>query len=123
MWDWSGDQTGDMQFDFTASDQTESFPTTSIEPSAEEDIGLVYIDSARQNTGVMDVSQGAEDGQGSTPLGAMTPPTGGAGTPLSEGRHQLRTPPSENLDADHEKDAPLRFRALIDNLGPGSPPG
>jgi hypothetical protein len=27
------------------------------------------------------------------------------------------------LDADHDEDAPLRYRALSDILGPGSPPG
>jgi hypothetical protein len=112
-----------MQFYFTFSDQTESFSTTSMKPSVEEDVGSVYNDSTCQNVGDVDVSQGAEDALGSTPLGAMTPPAGGAGTLLCETGHQLRTPPSKNLDAKHDEDAPLRFKALIDILGPGSHQG
>jgi hypothetical protein len=83
----------------------------------------VQLDAIGQNGGDVGVSQGAEDGLGSTPMGAMTPPTGGAGTPLSDAGHQLRTPPSKNLDADHDEDAPLRFWASLDILGLGSPPG
>jgi hypothetical protein len=29
----------------------------------------------------------------------------------------------DNIDADHDKDSPLWFRAVSDILGPGSPPG
>jgi hypothetical protein len=47
---------------------------------------------------------------------------GGAGTPQSDVGHQSRTPPSKNLDTDHDEDAPLRYRRLTDILGPGSPP-
>lgn len=31
--------------------------------------------------------------------------------------------PEEELDADHDEDAPLRFRAVDDIVGPGTPPG
>jgi hypothetical protein len=36
-------------------------------------------------------------------------------------QRQFQTPPSENLDADHEDDAPLRYRKLTDILGPSTP--
>jgi hypothetical protein len=42
---------------------------------------------------------------------------------VSEARHQLRTPPSENLHTNHDEDAPLRYGALSNILGPGSPLG
>jgi hypothetical protein len=35
---------------------------------------------------------------------------------------QHQTPPSCNLDANHD-DAPLRYRQVSELLGPGSPPG
>lgn len=31
--------------------------------------------------------------------------------------------PGEALDAEHDEDAPLRFRAMEDVVGPGTPPG
>jgi hypothetical protein len=43
-------------------------------------------------------------------------------TSQSGARTQTVTPPTSNLDADHD-DAPLRFRHITDILGPGSPPG
>jgi hypothetical protein len=47
----------------------------------------------------------------------------GSVTPVSEARTQPKTPPSENLDVDHDEDAPLRYRQLSKIIGPGSPPG
>jgi hypothetical protein len=49
----------------------------------------------------------------------VTPPTGRVGTSLSA----AVSPPSKNLDANHDDDAPLRYKHLADILGPGSPPG
>jgi hypothetical protein len=43
-------------------------------------------------------------------------------TPGSVGSSSVATPPSANLDANHD-DGPLRYRHLTDILGPGSPPG
>jgi hypothetical protein len=55
MRDWSGDQTGDLEFDFIMADQ---------------------IDAAGQDAGVVVVNDGAEECLESPPLGVMTPPTG-----------------------------------------------
>jgi hypothetical protein len=51
----------------------------------------------------------------------MTPVVGSAGTIAFGSRDSFQTPPSENLDADHEGDAPLRYRKLTDILGPSAP--
>jgi hypothetical protein len=45
------------------------------------------------------------------------------GTPGSSGSSSAATPPSANLDADHDEDVPLRYRHLTDILGTESPPG
>jgi hypothetical protein len=63
-------------------------------------------------------------GHGRTPLERHQSPTsGGTVTPLSKASIHSRSPPSENLDADHDDDVPLWYRKLGDILGPGSPPG
>jgi hypothetical protein len=49
--------------------------------------------------------------------------TGGAATPVAEASLQSRTPPSKNLDADHEDYVPLRYKMMGELLGLGSPPG
>jgi hypothetical protein len=36
---------------------------------------------------------------------------------------QGKSPPSDNLDADHDDETPLRYRKLTDILGLGTPPG
>jgi hypothetical protein len=46
MRDWSGDQTGDLEFDFTMADQIEDFPAISIELRVVEDLGPIFIDAA-----------------------------------------------------------------------------
>jgi hypothetical protein len=52
----------------------------------------------------------------------MTPVAGSAGSVASGSRGSLHTPPLKNLDAEHEEDAPLRFRKLTDILGTSTPP-
>jgi hypothetical protein len=54
--------------------------------------------------------------------GMRTPTAGGGENSISEIGQLLNTPPSCNLDAEHD-DAPLRFRRLNDILGPWTPPG
>jgi hypothetical protein len=44
-------------------------------------------------------------------------------TPLSAEESPLTTPSSENLDADHDRNGPLKLGRLIDIIGPGTPPG
>jgi hypothetical protein len=45
------------------------------------------------------------------------------GSPLEiEAENQFRTPPSCNLDADHD-DAPLKYRNMSEIIGPATPPG
>ena len=54
-----------------------------------------------------------------TPVGPSTP----AATPAGV---QFVMPPQlqgDELDVDHDEDAPLRFRAVDDIVGPESPPG
>jgi hypothetical protein len=41
---------------------------------------------------------------------------------VSEESAQPETPPSENLDADHD-DAPFRYSKMLEIIGPSSPPG
>jgi hypothetical protein len=55
-------------------------------------------------------------------LDHMTPPSRVAATPSSDVAFQSRTPPSENLDADHDEDVPLRCRNLSEIICPGTPP-
>jgi hypothetical protein len=58
-----------------------------------------------------------------TPPKILGTPVGGGGiSPRSGPIEQGRTPPSCNLDADHD-DAHLRYRRLSDILGPVTPPG
>lgn len=65
-----------------------------------------------------------------------TPTTPPASTPTQQGSSEeaAATPedvqfvsppqdPGEALDAEHDEDAPLRFRAMEDVVGPGTPPG
>jgi hypothetical protein len=54
--------------------------------------------------------------------GLRTPAVGGGRNSISEIEQHLHTPPSCNLDVEHD-DAPLRFRRLNDILGSGTPPG
>jgi hypothetical protein len=42
--------------------------------------------------------------------------------PQTETASQFNTPPSYNLDADHD-DAPLRYRNMSEIIGPTTPPG
>jgi hypothetical protein len=52
-------------------------------------------------------------------MGLRTPSVGGVMTPQPDPAYQTETPPSNNLDANHD-DAPLWFRRLVDLIG--SPP-
>jgi hypothetical protein len=52
-----------------------------------------------------------------------SPVAGGVATLVFGTRFQSRSPPLENLDADHEDDEPLKYWKLGDILGLGSPPG
>lgn len=53
------------------------------------------------------------------PSGTSTPATTPSGVQFVSPLQDL----DEVLDADHDEDAPLRFRAMEDVVGPGSPPG
>jgi hypothetical protein len=46
-------------------------------------------------------------------------PTGMVATPGTPEPSPSTTPPSTNLDVDHDEDAPLRYRHLTDILGHG----
>jgi hypothetical protein len=76
-----------------------------------------------QNAG--GVPPGVEDeGYMSPPdLDQMTPPSRAAATLSIDAASQSRTPPSENLDADHDEDVSLRYRNLSEIIGLGTPPG
>jgi hypothetical protein len=57
---------------------------------------------------------------GTSATGLGTPADGGGDMSIHGTEQQPKTPPSCNLDVEHD-DAPLRFRNLNDILGPGSP--
>lgn len=46
-----------------------------------------------------------------------------AASPRAGGENEAPQVDHDNLDADHDEDAPLRYRAVNDIIGPGSPPG
>jgi hypothetical protein len=121
VWDWSVDQATEMSFDFSVAEQEIGFFQTT-ETRLMNDVVPEVQD-------VVEVQQQRADhspvlGYRTTvPGGAGTPISRGAGAPLSDAENLSRTPPSENLDADHDGDAPLRYRRLADLLDPGSPPG
>jgi hypothetical protein len=78
-------------------------------------------DSGQSTRGVS--KQHVDQGYMDTPVtGLRTPSDGGGDRSIPETEQQPKTPPSCNLDAEHD-DAPLRFRNLHDILGPRTPPG
>jgi hypothetical protein len=56
-------------------------------------------------------------------VGGVLTPVGGVLTPQSDPAYQTETPPSDNLDADHDDATPLRFRQLVDIIGSPPTPG
>jgi hypothetical protein len=58
----------------------------------------------------------------STP-GLRTPTVRSTIGPEARTKSLGKSPPSDNLDADHDDEAPLRYRKLTNILGPGTPPG
>ncbi|WVZ58547.1 hypothetical protein U9M48_008813 [Paspalum notatum var. saurae] len=73
--------------------------------------------------------EGAEDAAPATPIGGMelgTPPSTHAAAGPAYPLVQFATPPAEvdeELDADHDDEAPLRFHTLENVIGAASPPG
>lgn len=53
---------------------------------------------------------------------AASPRSGGAHG-AHDGHEEAQQVDPDDLDADHDEDGPLRFRAVEDIIGPGSPPG
>jgi hypothetical protein len=92
------------------------------ETSVQQQSAVVVADGPGQTSGgdsEHHVDQGYMDSLAS---GLRTPAAGGGENFISESGHHLNTPPSCNLDAEHDV-APLRFRRLHDILEPGTPAG
>jgi hypothetical protein len=119
-----GDQAADEGFDFTVSEQAGLYqtaePTTIVLENSVPDKNEAAVGGEGDGEGLVP-SEGA-DHLATTPHDLMTPPLGRVVSVPSGSRYSLETPSSENLDADHEEDAPLRYRRLTDILGPSSPP-
>jgi transposase InsO family protein len=115
MWEWTGNQASEMEFDITMPDQSEFLPTTELKLRTEEVSMPSAGDGAEQAAG--EEQDQAERVTG-TPLSNFRTTSGQE----PDAESQIESPLSENLDADHD-DAPLRFRKVSDLVGPGSPPG
>jgi hypothetical protein len=121
-WDWSANQADGANSELIIEEETEALPSIVYETSVQWQPAVVNAGFSRQASrgdSEHHVDQGYMD---SPVLGLRTPVTGGRGNSVSEIEQHLHTPPSCNLDAEHD-DAPLRFRRLNDILGPGTPPG
>ncbi|KAL6647280.1 hypothetical protein ACP70R_014717 [Stipagrostis hirtigluma subsp. patula] len=76
------------------------------------------------------VDQPAENADEAAQDGEVTPPpsphAGGGGAPGGAQAVEFASSPDandDNLDADHDEDAPLRFRKIDNIIGPAPPPG
>jgi hypothetical protein len=106
-----------MEFDITVPDQSEFLSTTELK-----------LKLRTEELSVPIAAEGAEQAA----RGEQVQAEGVTGTPPSsfrtasdhepDAKSQVESPLSENLDVDHD-DAPLRFRKMVDIVGPGSPPG
>jgi hypothetical protein len=116
IWDWSSAQVARTDSEFVVGGQSEGFQTTLFTKNVVVRPGeLTTEEDAEQHVPIGD------EGMQVTPP-AMDRGSAQGRSPVSAARELQETPPSENLDAEHD-DAPLRFRKLSEILGPGSPPG
>jgi hypothetical protein len=122
-WDSVSDEAAAGSTEVPMTDLSEDFQIIEVEPSALFYPGVVDgVDAGHNGDAAKLHDEGSDHGR--TPSERHPSPTsGGAMTPLSEASIQSRSPPSKNLDVDHDDDVPLRYRKLGDILGPGSPPG
>jgi hypothetical protein len=116
-WDWTDNQTEMTNSEFSVEGYPEDFQTTVTETMLREQLPGKHVqtEEAEQDSGGVSVSP--------VSLRQELSPARTAAIPGSAEPSPSATPPSTNLDADHDEDAPLRYRHLTDILGPGSPPG
>jgi hypothetical protein len=122
-WDWLGDQAEGLDVDFVIEGQSDDMHLT-VSVWKELDANKVLKPAAeQQETGGTHLAEEGEEYVSQPPLDHHTPQAGGAATPFSGTSSRTRTPPSENLDANHDEDAPLRYKHLLEINGPSSPLG
>jgi hypothetical protein len=111
-WDWVRDEAAAGSIEVPLTDLSEDFQIIEAEPSALFYPGTVNGVDVGHNGDVVELHDEASN-HGRTPSERHpSPASGGAMTPLFEASIQTRSPPSENLDADHDDDVPLRYSKL-----------
>jgi hypothetical protein len=121
-WNSSGVQSTEMEYDVSFGDQPEIFQTMRMELRTGDVTGAVATDPRAHDAGSVWSQRGSERHDSLASHEFRSPAAGGGLSAVSAREDQHQTPPSYNLDADHD-DAPLRYRQLSEMLGPGSLPG
>jgi hypothetical protein len=123
VWDWTADQAADMSFGFTVADEAEYSPTTSFRSDHVDDSAPVVIDDVVQSVG--GVPHTVPQGRSPCPPTQIheAPQQVEAATPKVVEELQSEISFSDNLDAAHDADAPLRIGKITDIHGSASPPG
>jgi hypothetical protein len=120
QWDWSHGEEGGTAAGNVDDTFTVEFTTRYAPGDPEEMLG-----EEAATPGTPPVATSAwQGGPSASPPG--TPPAATSTPSATTSPVHFVTPPllqGDELDADHDDDAPLRFRAVDDVVGPGSPPG
>jgi hypothetical protein len=122
-WDWTADQAAGLEFDFDMAREAELIPTIEVEFWLGTPPVNAAAEAGSQGTGGAHVQENEMENRGVSTPGLRTPTVRSTIGPEARTKSLGKSPPSDNLDADHDDEAPLRYRKLTNILGPGTPPG